>query len=102
MGTEAVVSTQSTGVPMSSTEELLKQFKHFFDKIYDQNHDGIVDAEEVARALKAMDGDCGAATDEEWLEAARSWIRTYDTNGDGRLTWEEFKENFIKIHNHCY
>ncbi|XP_043700049.1 calmodulin-like protein 2 [Telopea speciosissima] len=65
----------------ASTEELEEAFS-----VFDQNKDGILDANELHYVLNKLELKEGAK-----LEDCEEMIRAYDLNGDGRIELSEFK-----------
>lgn len=80
---------QTSTVPASEEEEeeeREKDIKTAFD-VFDENHDGQISAEELSVVLKSIGGRQGYSE-----EACRDMIRKVDLDGDGKVSYEEFKQ----------
>lgn len=65
------------------SEELLENLKHAFD-VFDVDKNGVISAEELMNVLVSLGEECD-------IEECRKMIGGVDSDGDGTISFEEFK-----------
>ncbi|XP_053132495.1 parvalbumin beta-like [Hemicordylus capensis] len=70
------------GLNNISDEKIRKAFG-----IFDKNKDGFIDRNELKKFLKTFSSDARDLTDEE----TEAFLKECDTNGDGKIDFDEFK-----------
>jgi len=86
---EVIETGNVAAADMPAADKARAQLKTIFD-VMDANHDGAVDRTELDKCLREAK-DLGKLIAKAGLNKKQDVLEKLDTNGDGRICWDEFE-----------